>query len=240
MLVASAGTGGTITGIARKLKEKCPGCKVSDPGAADGRWGHAGTCPARRRRPRRVCVSALWPQLQLDAESPSSGHRAPRVASALELKVPRPDTPAYGLCPGQCVCLYRSGSGPRPMRPNALVGGQLSWVASEDCCRSCKLSGSGPACAAPGEVSGLGVKRGPGKGLVGTSRWGVHFSAHCPHRHQVSPWGSQGSPGAPCSSGAPLGGSPTPRAIPSECPGVNVYLGISPILGFPVCPEARE
>lgn len=29
MLVASAGTGGTITGIARKLKEKCPGCKVS-------------------------------------------------------------------------------------------------------------------------------------------------------------------------------------------------------------------
>lgn len=32
MLVASAGTGGTITGIARKLKEKCPGCKVSDPG----------------------------------------------------------------------------------------------------------------------------------------------------------------------------------------------------------------
>ena len=31
MLVASAGTGGTITGIARKLKEKCPGCKVSGP-----------------------------------------------------------------------------------------------------------------------------------------------------------------------------------------------------------------
>ncbi|MEJ1288074.1 cystathionine beta-synthase [Cricetulus griseus] len=30
MLVASAGTGGTITGIARKLKEKCPGCKVVD------------------------------------------------------------------------------------------------------------------------------------------------------------------------------------------------------------------
>ncbi|XP_075398369.1 cystathionine beta-synthase isoform X1 [Tenrec ecaudatus] len=28
MLVASAGTGGTITGLARKLKEKCPGCKV--------------------------------------------------------------------------------------------------------------------------------------------------------------------------------------------------------------------
>ncbi|XP_033712053.1 cystathionine beta-synthase isoform X2 [Tursiops truncatus] len=28
MLVASAGTGGTITGIARKLKEKCPGCKI--------------------------------------------------------------------------------------------------------------------------------------------------------------------------------------------------------------------
>uniref|UniRef100_W5LZ39 Cystathionine beta-synthase n=1 Tax=Lepisosteus oculatus TaxID=7918 RepID=W5LZ39_LEPOC len=28
MLVAGAGTGGTITGIARKLKEKCPGCKI--------------------------------------------------------------------------------------------------------------------------------------------------------------------------------------------------------------------
>ncbi|XP_036898942.1 cystathionine beta-synthase-like protein isoform X1 [Sturnira hondurensis] len=28
MLVASVGTGGTITGIARKLKEKCPGCKI--------------------------------------------------------------------------------------------------------------------------------------------------------------------------------------------------------------------
>uniref|UniRef100_F6R4A4 Cystathionine beta-synthase n=1 Tax=Ornithorhynchus anatinus TaxID=9258 RepID=F6R4A4_ORNAN len=28
MLVASAGTGGTITGIGRKLKEKCPGCKI--------------------------------------------------------------------------------------------------------------------------------------------------------------------------------------------------------------------
>lgn len=29
MLVAGAGTGGTITGIARKLKEKCPNVKVS-------------------------------------------------------------------------------------------------------------------------------------------------------------------------------------------------------------------
>ncbi|XP_041114691.1 cystathionine beta-synthase-like protein [Polyodon spathula] len=28
MLVAGAGTGGTITGIARKLKEKCPNCKI--------------------------------------------------------------------------------------------------------------------------------------------------------------------------------------------------------------------
>lgn len=28
MLVAGAGTGGTITGIARKLKEKCPNIKV--------------------------------------------------------------------------------------------------------------------------------------------------------------------------------------------------------------------
>lgn len=31
MLVAGAGTGGTITGIARKLKEKCPNIKVSRP-----------------------------------------------------------------------------------------------------------------------------------------------------------------------------------------------------------------
>lgn len=30
MVVATAGTGGTITGISRKLKEKCPGCKVSE------------------------------------------------------------------------------------------------------------------------------------------------------------------------------------------------------------------
>lgn len=29
MLVAGAGTGGTITGIARKLKEKCPNIKVN-------------------------------------------------------------------------------------------------------------------------------------------------------------------------------------------------------------------
>lgn len=29
MLVAGAGTGGTITGIARKLKEKCPNVKVN-------------------------------------------------------------------------------------------------------------------------------------------------------------------------------------------------------------------
>uniref|UniRef100_A0ABM5FY02 Cystathionine beta-synthase n=1 Tax=Pogona vitticeps TaxID=103695 RepID=A0ABM5FY02_9SAUR len=33
MFVAGAGTGGTITGIARKMKEKCPGCKIvgADP-----------------------------------------------------------------------------------------------------------------------------------------------------------------------------------------------------------------
>lgn len=29
MLVAGAGTGGTITGIARKLKERCPNIKVN-------------------------------------------------------------------------------------------------------------------------------------------------------------------------------------------------------------------
>lgn len=47
MLVASVGTGGTITGIARKLKEKCPGCKVSGRGrgALPGAWGHPVTRP---------------------------------------------------------------------------------------------------------------------------------------------------------------------------------------------------
>ncbi|XP_059248419.1 cystathionine beta-synthase isoform X2 [Mustela nigripes] len=44
MLVASAGTGGTITGIARKLKEKCPGCKphrlqLSPQGQSALSWG---------------------------------------------------------------------------------------------------------------------------------------------------------------------------------------------------------
>lgn len=29
MVVIGSGTGGTVTGIARKLKEKCPECKVS-------------------------------------------------------------------------------------------------------------------------------------------------------------------------------------------------------------------
>lgn len=43
MLVASVGTGGTITGIARKLKEKCPGCKVSGRGRGWGRPGCRGT-----------------------------------------------------------------------------------------------------------------------------------------------------------------------------------------------------
>ena len=28
MLVSAAGTGGTITGIARKIRERCPDCKV--------------------------------------------------------------------------------------------------------------------------------------------------------------------------------------------------------------------
>ena len=28
MIVAGAGTGGTLSGIARRLKEKCPGIKV--------------------------------------------------------------------------------------------------------------------------------------------------------------------------------------------------------------------
>lgn len=33
MVVIGAGTGGTVTGVGRKLKEKCPGCKIvgTDP-----------------------------------------------------------------------------------------------------------------------------------------------------------------------------------------------------------------
>lgn len=29
MIVLGAGTGGTLTGVARKIKERCPDCKVS-------------------------------------------------------------------------------------------------------------------------------------------------------------------------------------------------------------------
>nr|XP_008510338.1 PREDICTED: cystathionine beta-synthase-like [Equus przewalskii] len=47
MLVISAGTGGTITGIGRKLKEKCPGCRVSERGGG-GRGRHA-ALPRRGR-----------------------------------------------------------------------------------------------------------------------------------------------------------------------------------------------
>lgn len=57
MLVASAGTGGTITGIARKLKEKCPGCKVS----AQVARGVAG--PAREQgiqRPNDGGWESIW------------------------------------------------------------------------------------------------------------------------------------------------------------------------------------
>lgn len=31
MFVAGAGTGGTLTGVARKLKEKCPNAKARQP-----------------------------------------------------------------------------------------------------------------------------------------------------------------------------------------------------------------
>ena len=31
MVVVGAGTGGTMTGIARKFKERCPNCKVGIP-----------------------------------------------------------------------------------------------------------------------------------------------------------------------------------------------------------------
>ena len=30
MVVVGAGTGGTMTGIARKVKERCPNCKVRE------------------------------------------------------------------------------------------------------------------------------------------------------------------------------------------------------------------
>lgn len=54
MLVAGAGTGGTITGIARKLKEKCPNIKVGrlylelewSLGKVLGSWFINGVCRA--------------------------------------------------------------------------------------------------------------------------------------------------------------------------------------------------
>ena len=47
MLVAAAGTGGTITGIARKLREKCPNCIVRGPDAGAPPFRtHTRTLPA--------------------------------------------------------------------------------------------------------------------------------------------------------------------------------------------------
>lgn len=68
MLVASAGTGGTITGVARKLKEKCPGCKVSDPTAADGR-----EVGARGRPPRPETQAPTWARLSPAASATAGG-----------------------------------------------------------------------------------------------------------------------------------------------------------------------
>lgn len=87
MLVASAGTGGTITGIARKLKEKCPGCKVRGcEGATLPRPGDVGL---------DVCafptygLNCSW---RLNCWAPWPW--AHRVASALEPEVPMSDTSA--------------------------------------------------------------------------------------------------------------------------------------------------
>lgn len=41
MLVAGAGTGGTITGIARKLKEKCPNIKVRRLAIETVKWNES-------------------------------------------------------------------------------------------------------------------------------------------------------------------------------------------------------
>jgi cysteine synthase len=35
MVVLTAGTGGTVTGIGRKIREKCPDCKVNTRDAPD-------------------------------------------------------------------------------------------------------------------------------------------------------------------------------------------------------------
>lgn len=60
MLVATAGTGGTITGISRKLKEKCPGCKVSGK-------SKAGPCSweSLRQLCFLVCITPCKPALGL-------------------------------------------------------------------------------------------------------------------------------------------------------------------------------
>ena len=38
MVVVGAGTGGTMTGIARKVKERCPNCKVRDISMPVTKW----------------------------------------------------------------------------------------------------------------------------------------------------------------------------------------------------------
>ncbi len=45
MVVLSAGTGGTVTGIGRKLKEKCPDCKVFKNGQNHEILFNFGACP---------------------------------------------------------------------------------------------------------------------------------------------------------------------------------------------------
>lgn len=166
MLVASAGTGGTITGVARKLKEKCPGCKVSEPGAADG---------CRRRVGPDVHASlTCGPICGRRRDHRASGPWVPRVASALELQVPRPDISAYSLSCTLCVCLFLGAT--HDLGAPMLWGlGQSTWMASKDRSRSSKLLGSRPTCAVLGGGEGtsrFGVKRGPGEGLVETSNWG--------------------------------------------------------------------
>lgn len=60
MLVATAGTGGTITGISRKLKEKCPGCKVSGKSKAC-----LCSCESLRQLCFLVCIIPCKPALGL-------------------------------------------------------------------------------------------------------------------------------------------------------------------------------
>lgn len=61
MLVATAGTGGTIAGIARKIKEKIPTCEVFDSGRCASSFSLTIACNHRL---------SVWTRMALSSRSP--------------------------------------------------------------------------------------------------------------------------------------------------------------------------